>query len=134
MRHEETTMTATAHDIDRLFARQDAHQHRVRATSAEQRIAKLQALRAAIVAHLPAAVAAMAADFGKPGFEAACEVAALLRFARAPWFQDGEPRTAGDLRYDHEPELGFAELALAQPPRCPAYVPPWTPPRADLLR
>jgi len=63
-----------------------------------------------------------------------CEVAALLRFARAPWFQDGEPRTAGDLRYDHEPELGFAELALAQPPRCPAYVPPWTPPRADLLR
>lgn len=71
-------MTATAHDIERLFARQDAHQHRVRATSAEQRIAKLQALRAAVVAHLPAAVAAMAEDFGKPGFEAACEVAALL--------------------------------------------------------
>ena len=63
-----------------------------------------------------------------------CEVAALLRFARAPWFRGGEPRTAGDLRYDHEPELGFAELVLAQPPRCPAYVPPWTPPRADLLR
>jgi aldehyde dehydrogenase (NAD+) len=74
------TMTSpvTAHDIDRLFARQEAHQHRVRASSAEQRIVKLQALRAAVVAHLPAAVAAMAEDFGKPGFEAACEVAALL--------------------------------------------------------
>ena len=63
-----------------------------------------------------------------------CEVAALLRFARAPWSHDGQPRAAGDLRYDHEPELGFAELALAQPPRCPGYVPPWTPPRMDLLR
>jgi inner membrane protein len=63
-----------------------------------------------------------------------CEVAALLRFARTPWFNDSEPRIAGDLRYDREPELGFAELALAQPPRCPGYVPPWTPPRMDLLR
>ncbi|MBT9598131.1 MAG: aldehyde dehydrogenase family protein [Vitreoscilla sp.] len=72
------TTTTTANDIARIFACQDGYQHRVRATSAEQRIAKLQALRAAVVAHLPAAVAAMAEDFGKPGFEAACEVAALL--------------------------------------------------------
>lgn len=63
-----------------------------------------------------------------------CEVAALLRFARAPWFHESEPRIAGDLRYDREPEPGFAEIVLARPPRCPAYVPPWVPPRADLLR
>ena len=73
-----TISTTTSHDIARLFARQDAQQHRVRATSAGQRIARLQALRAAVVAHLPAAVAAMAEDFGKPGFEAAAEVAALV--------------------------------------------------------
>jgi len=63
-----------------------------------------------------------------------CEVAALLRFARAPWFRESEPRIAGDLRYDREPEPGFAEIVLTRPPRCPAYVPPWVPPRSDLLR
>ena len=63
-----------------------------------------------------------------------CEVAALLRFARAPWFLESEPRMAGDLRYDREPEPGFAEIVLTRPPQCPAYVPPWVPPRADLLR
>jgi inner membrane protein len=64
-----------------------------------------------------------------------CEVAALMRFARAPWFQEsGERRVIGDLRYDREPELGFAELDLAAPTRCPSYVPPWTPPRTDLLQ
>jgi inner membrane protein len=64
-----------------------------------------------------------------------CEVAALLRFARAPWFREsGERRLIGDLRYDREPELGFAELDLNASSRCPGYVPPWTPPRMDLLR
>ena len=63
-----------------------------------------------------------------------CEVAALLRFARVPWFRESEPRMAGDLRYDREPDPGFAEIVLTQPPRCPSYVPPWDPPRSDLLR
>jgi inner membrane protein len=63
-----------------------------------------------------------------------CEVVALLRFARAPWFRESEPRIAGDLRYDREPEPGFAEIVLTHAPRCPAYVPPWVPPRKDLLR
>jgi inner membrane protein len=63
---------------------------------------------------------------------ASCEVAALLRFARAPWLSE-ERHVIGDLRYDREPELGFAELDLAQSSRCPAYVPPWVPPRSDLL-
>ncbi len=64
-----------------------------------------------------------------------CEVAALLRFARAPWFDESSGRRViGDLRYDREPGLGFAEIDLARGTRCPAYVPPWTPPREDLLR
>jgi len=63
-----------------------------------------------------------------------CEVAALLRFARAPWFRESEPSMAGDLRYDREPEPGFAEIVLTRPPQCPVYVPPWVPPRTDLLR
>ena len=63
-----------------------------------------------------------------------CEVAALLRFARAPWFTESDARRiVGDLRYDREPELGFAEIDLTRPPGCPAYLPPWTPPRSDLL-
>ena len=63
-----------------------------------------------------------------------CEVAAFLRFSRAPWFSPHSDAVIGDLRFDREPELGFAELDLAGPPQCPGYVPPWTPPRNDLLR
>jgi inner membrane protein len=64
-----------------------------------------------------------------------CTITALLTFARVPWAM---PRGAnwiiGDLRYDREPELGIAELEtnLADEP-CPGLVPPWTPPRSDLL-
>jgi inner membrane protein len=64
-----------------------------------------------------------------------CEAAALLRFARAPWYADrAGDLVIGDLRFDREPGLGFAEIDLAHPGRCPAYVPPWAPPRSDLLR
>jgi hypothetical protein len=38
----------------------------------------------------------------------------------------------GDLRYDRERELGFAEIET-QSGGCPEFVPGWTPPRADLL-
>ena len=63
-----------------------------------------------------------------------CEVAAFLRFGRAPCFVErDEQRLIGDLRYDRGPELGFAELDLARSPQCPGYVPPWVPPRSDLL-
>jgi inner membrane protein len=63
-----------------------------------------------------------------------CQIAAFLRFARVPWFvRQGEHWIVGDLRYDREPELGFAELELdAAPAACPRFVPPWIPPRADL--
>jgi inner membrane protein len=64
-----------------------------------------------------------------------CRAAAFLRFARAPWSSEraGEG-LIGDLRYDREPELGFAELELHRTSRCPRYVPPWIPPRSDLLQ
>lgn len=65
-----------------------------------------------------------------------CRASALMRFARAPWVAaiDGG-LVIGDLRYDREPELGFAEIDLgANPGSCPAYTPPWRPPREDLLQ
>jgi inner membrane protein len=65
-----------------------------------------------------------------------CRVAAFLRFARAPWLAStADGMVLGDLRYDREPELGFAEIALDDPEdACPAHAPPWLPPRGDLLQ
>jgi inner membrane protein len=64
-----------------------------------------------------------------------CEVAALLRFVRVPFFVDrGDAVVVGDLRFDRDPDLDFAEVEVPrQPGACPEHVPPWTPPRADLL-
>jgi inner membrane protein len=40
----------------------------------------------------------------------------------------------GDLRYDREPELGFAEVEVGpSADECPRFRPPWVPPREDLL-
>ena len=61
-----------------------------------------------------------------------CEVAALMRFARVPWVSE-EPHVAGDLRYDQEAAIGFAEVEIRDPPVCPAWIPAWVPPRADVL-
>jgi inner membrane protein len=65
-----------------------------------------------------------------------CEAAAAMRFIRVPWLAtNGEDTVLGDLRYDREKELGFAEIALQEPPGpCPRLVPNWRAPRADLLR
>ncbi|MGV3593377.1 MAG: metal-dependent hydrolase [Gammaproteobacteria bacterium] len=64
-----------------------------------------------------------------------CEARALSGFVRALWFRaDGNGWLMGDLRYDREPGLGFAEMQVsAEPAQCPRFVPPWEPPRADLL-
>ena len=65
-----------------------------------------------------------------------CDVAAFLRFARAPyWNESGEHGVLiGDLRYDRSEDVEFAEIPLdATVPRCPPRVPGWTPPRRDLL-
>jgi hypothetical protein len=63
-----------------------------------------------------------------------CNVAAALRFVRAPWLASIEGATVlGDLRYDREEALGFAEILLAPHMPCPAFVPAWYPPRSDIL-
>ncbi len=59
-----------------------------------------------------------------------CRVDAFLRFARAPfWIDDGTRVLVGDLRYDMEPGLGFAEVETlrASPPdtRGCEDLPPW---------
>lgn len=65
-----------------------------------------------------------------------CEAAAAMRFIRMPWLATiDRALVLGDLRYDREKSLSFAEVALHDPPRgCPRVVPNWLPPRADLLR
>jgi inner membrane protein len=65
-----------------------------------------------------------------------CEAAAAMRFIRVPWLASIDDTTVlGDLRYDREKALGFAEIALRDPPgACPRLVPDWRPPRADLLQ
>jgi len=61
-----------------------------------------------------------------------CEVAGFLRFARAPWWSSVAGTVLlGDLRYDREPQAGFAEIELQD--TCPRHMPPWQPPRSDLL-
>jgi len=63
-----------------------------------------------------------------------CQVAELMRFARAPWLtqRDGV-WILGDARFDNEPGLSFAEIELGSDAPCMARVPPWVPPRRDLL-
>lgn len=67
--------------------------------------------------------------------QAYCEAAILMRFARAPWIASSEGRWAmGDLRYDREPELGFAEMALTQRSgACTDATPPWIEPRREVM-
>ena len=70
-----------------------------------------------------------------------CEAAAFMRFSRVPFsMQRSGGWLIGDLRYDLEPGLGFAEFELTQreltqgSARCPRHVPGWLPPREDLLK
>jgi hypothetical protein len=65
-----------------------------------------------------------------------CRAAAFMRFARAPWLIERESTwIIGDARFDHERDLTFAEVELGESGEpCMAYVPPWVPPRADLLK
>jgi inner membrane protein len=66
-----------------------------------------------------------------------CEAEAFYRFARVPYLTHAEPdgsRVLGDLRYDRNPGLDFADIQLNRAQgRCPEYVPPWRPPRGDIL-
>jgi inner membrane protein len=64
-----------------------------------------------------------------------CRVRAMLQFTRFPFLAElPEGRVLGDLRYDQEPGLGFAELPLELPgASCPSPSAPWLPPMAELL-
>jgi inner membrane protein len=64
-----------------------------------------------------------------------CEVAAVLRFLRTPFFVTRPASiVVGDLRFDRDAEHDFAEIEVAPgATRCPDHLPPWTPPRSDLL-
>jgi inner membrane protein len=65
-----------------------------------------------------------------------CEVRAYLKWARLPFWirEDAGEIFLGDLRYDRDPGLDFAEERVAlHPARCPPWVPSWIPPRRDLL-
>lgn len=62
-----------------------------------------------------------------------CRVDAFLHFARVPfWTVAGDHAIVGDLRYDFEPEVGFAEVDAPLGPNspCPAQ-PPW---QSDVVR
>lgn len=62
-----------------------------------------------------------------------CEARELLQFARVPFAADVDGQTVlGDLRFDREKDLGFAEIALDGKPACRFSV-PWVPPRRALL-
>jgi hypothetical protein len=61
-----------------------------------------------------------------------CQARILLQFSRAPfWLKQGETTIAGDLRYDHEPELAFAEIEVGD--TCNDRPVPWVPPLRALF-
>ena len=64
-----------------------------------------------------------------------CEIAAAMRFIRVPqWeFAENGAVTIADVRFGQGGS--FAGIASQTPPKtCPRFVPPWTPPRSDILR
>ena len=64
-----------------------------------------------------------------------CRAREFMSFSRAPfWIVAPGSGVIGDLRYDRDKELGFAEIALgpAEVP-CTRRLPPWVPPRQALL-
>lgn len=61
--------------------------------------------------------------------ERSCEFEQILRFTRAPFWQESEEgMLIGDLRYDRGVKKGFAELYLNSADGCLRVVPPWEPP------
>jgi inner membrane protein len=64
-----------------------------------------------------------------------CFAAAFLRWSRVPFWSTSseQERLIGDLRYDRQRPLEFAELMLSNGEACPRFVPNWTPPREALI-
>lgn len=59
-----------------------------------------------------------------------CRVRAWLQFGRAPALRDG---TLMDLRFDTPRQRNFSAMRLEHDGACPARLPHWIPPRADLF-
>ena len=65
-----------------------------------------------------------------------CPALAALRFIRVPVWQSGSTGTVllGDVRYGGGSGSSFSDVSVPrQSPVCPPALPPWTPPRAELL-
>lgn len=65
-----------------------------------------------------------------------CPALAALRFIRVPVWQSGSAGTVllGDVRYGGGSGTSFSDVRVPrQSSSCPPAVPPWTPPRAELL-
>ena len=65
-----------------------------------------------------------------------CPALAALRFIRVPAWQSASPATVflGDVRYGGGSGNGFSDVTVPrESSQCPRAVPPWTPPRAELL-
>jgi inner membrane protein len=65
-----------------------------------------------------------------------CLALAALRFIRVPiWSAIGDSMVLlGDVRYGGGSGNGFTDVRVPRLTRtCPGWIPPWTPPRADLL-
>lgn len=64
-----------------------------------------------------------------------CHAAAYLKFARVPFVLELDPDWIfGDLRFDRQRGLGFSEIQVPKDPiRCPSLIPPWEPPRQELM-
>ncbi len=65
-----------------------------------------------------------------------CDARAYLRWSRLPfWLRTPQGELLlGDLRYDRDRGLDFSETLGTSPPKaCPKRVPPWTPPRSELI-
>lgn len=63
-----------------------------------------------------------------------CQVAAFVRYARVPfWTHSANANIVGDLRYDRDAGIGFAEITSNASADCPRWVPPWSPPREALI-
>jgi inner membrane protein len=60
-----------------------------------------------------------------------CWVRAWLRFGRAPVIDRG---SIFDLRFSDRPGREFSDMRIGQRGGCPANVPDWAMPRADLLK
>jgi inner membrane protein len=71
----------------------------------------------------------------KQWIEGDCAAEQFMRFARAPWLASIENEwIVGDMRFDNERGLSFAEIELGDRTACLSNVPPWVMPREDLLR